>query len=186
MILKKEKNRELFLIQFILGGARSGKSAYAELLAKRAESEGGCVFYIATAQRGASEALDSEMVSRIERHQADRPVHWCTIESSLFLANTLKEKDAKEHCFLVDCLTLWTLNVIESGVLESEKKALLDTLSHLKARVILVSNEVGLGIVPMGNLTRRFVDELGWLHQEVAQVADEVWFVTAGLPMKLK
>lgn len=184
------------MIQFILGGARSGKSAYAEKIAKEIEAHGVKVFYIATAQphvlscvgveEGGENSVDPEMQSRIQRHQADRPSHWKTIECSINLAECLQVLDGEEHCLLVDCLTLWTLNLLESGCLEDEKKALLALLPELKARVILVSNEVGLGVVPMGKLTRNFVDELGWLHQDVAGCADEVTFVTAGLPMRLK
>ena len=184
------------MIQFILGGARSGKSAYAEKIAKETEAHGVKVFYIATAQphvpsyagvkEGRENSVDPEMQSRIQRHQADRPSHWKTIECSIKLAECLQALDGKDHCFLVDCLTLWTLNVLESGGLKEEKKALLALLPELKARVILVSNEVGLGVVPMGKLTRNFVDELGWLHQDIACCSDEVFFVTAGLPMKLK
>lgn len=182
------------MIRFILGGARSGKSAYAETLAKYSEQQGGKIFYIATAKSHISsvmaeyseETVDTEMLSRIQRHQADRPAHWKTIECPLYLADCLQHLDAQQHCLLIDCLTLWTLNLLESDCLEKEKKALLSLLPTLKSEVILVSNEVGLGVVPMGKLTRCFVDELGWLHQDVAKSADEVMFVTAGLPMKLK
>lgn len=182
------------MIRFILGGARSGKSAYAESLAKTFEAKGSTVFYVATAKStvsslvedGLVETIDSEMLSRIQRHQADRPSHWKTVESPINLANCLQSLDNKRHCLLVDCLTLWTLNLLESECLEKEKQALLSLLPTLKSEVILVSNEVGLGVVPLGKLTRCFVDELGWLHQRVAKCSDEVVFVTAGLPMKLK
>lgn len=183
------------MIQFILGGARSGKSRFAETQAKMLESQGAKVVYIATAQNAscnssvessATKEHDPEMVSRIARHQADRPAHWQTIESPIELAQTLSELDSETHCILVDCLTLWTLNLLEAEVLQAQKTALLNLLPRLNAKVILVSNEVGLGVVPMGKLTRTFVDELGWLHQAVAELADEVTFVTAGLPMKLK
>lgn len=182
------------MIRFILGGARSGKSAYAESLAKTLEAKGGTVFYIATAmssvsslvEEGSLEISDPEMLSRIQRHQLDRPSHWKTVESPVHLADCLRNLDRKNHCLLVDCLTLWTLNLLESECLEKEKQALLSLLPTLQSELILVSNEVGLGVVPLGKLTRCFVDELGWLHQEVAKEADEVVFVTAGLPMKLK
>ncbi len=185
------------MIQFILGGARSGKSAYAESLAVASELQGREIFYIATAKvmmpslemnKGIdiTETVDTEMIHRIQRHQADRPSHWTTIESPVQLATCLQELDHEDHCLLIDCLTLWTLNLLEFECLEREKKALLSLLPILKSEVILVSNEVGLGVVPLGKLTRCFVDELGWLHQSVAQCADEVIFVTAGLPMKLK
>ncbi len=182
------------MIQFVLGGARSGKSAYAEKVAKEMESQGVKVFYIATARSGVSSCIaggkentiDPEMLSRIQRHQADRPSHWQTIESPIELAENLRALDGEKHCILVDCLTLWTLNLMDEDCVEQEKKALLSLLPNLKAEVILVSNEVGLGVVPMGKLTRRFVDELGWLHQDIAGCADSVVFVTAGLPMTLK
>lgn len=182
------------MIQFILGGARSGKSAYAEKIAKKMESQGVNVFYIATARSrvsswvegGDESAVDPEMLNRIQRHQADRPSHWQTIESPIDLVGSLKALDGKKHCILVDCLTLWTLNLMDADCVEQEKKALLSLLPNLKAEVILVSNEIGLGVVPMGKLTRRFVDELGWLHQDIAGCADSVVFVTAGLPMTLK
>lgn len=182
------------MIRFILGGARSGKSAYAESLATSIEREGYKVFYIATAntmvsslkEEGGGKYVDTEMLSRIQRHQADRPSHWETIESPIYLAECLQNIDNEAHCILIDCLTLWTLNLLESGDLKKEKEALSLLLPSLKSEVILVSNEVGLGIVPLGKLTRCFVDELGWLHQEIARCADEVMFVTAGLPMKIK
>ena len=193
------------MIQFILGGARSGKSRYAESLAVRHEANSKTVFYIATAQAnftgtqtdlskeetGSIKAndplnIDQEMQDRIERHQSDRPQHWQTLEAPIKLAERLAELDDSQHCIMVDCLTLWTLNLIESQRLQEERSALLALLPNLKAELILVSNEVGLGIIPMGKLTRTFVDELGWLHQDIAKIADEVTFVTAGLPMKLK
>jgi len=193
------------VIQFILGGARSGKSRYAESLAVRHEANSKTVFYIATAQAnftgtqtdlskeetGSIKAndplnIDQEMQDRIERHQSDRPQHWQTLEAPIKLAERLAELDDSQHCIMVDCLTLWTLNLIESQRLQEERSALLALLPNLKAELILVSNEVGLGIIPMGKLTRTFVDELGWLHQDIAKIADEVTFVTAGLPMKLK
>ncbi len=174
-------------MRFILGGARSGKSRYAEGLAKTAEGSGQQVFYIATAScSGQGGQVDIEMSARIARHQNDRPSHWKTLEVPIKLAECLVALDAKNNCILVDCLTLWTLNLLEADCFQAEKKALLDILPNLTADVILVSNEVGLGIIPMGKLTRSFVDELGWLHQAVAEQAEAVTFVTAGLPMQLK
>ncbi|GKT11293.1 MAG: adenosylcobinamide kinase/adenosylcobinamide-phosphate guanylyltransferase [Thiomicrorhabdus sp.] len=181
------------MVQFILGGARSGKSRYAEGLAQKFEAQGKTVFYIATAQASVAESVDSvgdqvdpEMLRRIEQHQADRPQHWQTLETPIKLAERLSGLDHKDHCIMVDCLTLWTLNLIESEVFQSERSRFLALLPNLQAELILVSNEIGLGVVPMGQLTRTFVDELGWLHQDIARVADEVTFVTAGLPMSLK
>jgi len=174
-------------VRFILGGARSGKSRYAESLAKTAEESGQQVFYLATATSSDRQNhADTEMLERIKRHQSDRPSHWQTIEVPIKLAEGLVALDDKKNCILIDCLTLWTLNLLEEECFQVEKKALLNVLPNLTADIILVSNEVGLGVVPMGKLTRCFVDELGWLHQAVAEQAETVTFVTAGLPMHLK
>ena len=166
--------------ELILGGARSGKSALAEQTAAKSGLE---VVYIATA-----EARDGEMRERIAHHRARRPEHWLCIEEPLQLAATLQQQAADNRCLLVDCLTLWLSNLLAAGdaVFERERDTLLDVLPQLPGRIIFVSNEVGLGIVPMGELTRRFCDESGRLHQAVAAVSDRVTFVTAGLPMILK
>jgi adenosylcobinamide kinase/adenosylcobinamide-phosphate guanylyltransferase len=169
--------------ELILGGARSGKSAYAEKLADESGLEG---VYIATA-----EALDSEMRARIEHHRGRRPEHWQLVEETLALADALKREAAPERCLLVDCLTLWLSNLLaaeqsDTARFDHERSALLEGLPQLPGRVILVSNEVGMGIVPMGELSRRFCDESGRLHQAVAAQCERVTFVTAGLPMKLK
>jgi len=169
--------------ELILGGARSGKSALAEQLA---EQSGLAVTYIATAEAG-----DEEMVARISHHQARRPEAWQLVEAPLSLARALGAHAAEDHCLIVDCLTLWLSNLLASEPVDerrfdAERQALLDLLPRLPGRVILVSNEVGLGIVPLGALTRRFCDESGRLHQAVAALCDRVTFVTAGLPMTLK
>ncbi len=168
------------MIELILGGARSGKSALAERLAGAT----GEVVYIATATAG-----DAEMAARIEHHQARRPDHWATIEAPLQLAATLRQQAAAERCLLVDCLTLWLTNWLlrdDEAAFRAERDALLAALPALPGRVILVSNETGCGVVPMGELSRRFVDESGWLHQRVAALADRVVFTVAGLPQVLK
>lgn len=166
--------------ELILGGARSGKSALAE---QRARESGLEVIYIATA-----EAHDAEMHQRIRHHRARRPDHWQCIEEPLQLAATLQRHAAQNRCLLVDCLTLWLSNLLAAGdeVFEREHGALLAAIPQLPGRLIFVSNEVGLGIVPMGELTRRFCDESGRLHQAVAASSERVTFVTAGLPMILK
>lgn len=169
--------------ELILGGARSGKSALAEQLA---EQSGLTVTYIATAEAG-----DEEMAVRIAHHQARRPNDWELVETPFSLASALAKHAADERCLIVDCLTLWLSNLLVTEPLdetrfEMERKALLEVLPQLPGRVILVSNEVGLGIVPMGAVTRRFCDESGRLHQAVAALCDRVTFVTAGLPMTLK
>jgi len=169
------------VIELVLGGARSGKSAYAESVAK---SSGLKLYYIATAT-----ILDDEMHARVTHHQTQRSSHWETIEEPIKLAEVLQQYDDHKHCILVDCLTLWLTNNLlndDKHCWDREKHGLLDVLSNLKAKVILVSNEVGQGIVPLGEINRRFVDEAGWLHQSIASYADKVTFVTAGLPMTLK
>jgi len=169
------------MLELILGGARSGKSRFAERLA--AES-GLAVTYIATSQ-----ALDGEMSARIAHHRQRRPVHWSLMEEPLQLARVLREQAAPQRCLLVDCLTLWLTNLLmldDAARLAEARDALLECLPELPGRIILVSNETGLGVVPLGELTRRYVDEAGWLHQAVADRAQRVTFMVAGLPMTLK
>jgi adenosylcobinamide kinase/adenosylcobinamide-phosphate guanylyltransferase len=168
------------MLELILGGARSGKSALAE---QRAHTSGLEVVYIATA-----EARDAEMDARITHHRARRPAHWLCVEEPLQLAAKLQQHAAGNRCLLIDCLTLWLSNLLTSSdeIFVREHEALLKLLPQLPGRIIFVSNEVGLGIVPLGELTRRFCDESGRLHQAVAALCDRVTFVTAGLPMTLK
>jgi len=165
----------------ILGGARSGKSALAERLAAASGHE---VVYVATAQ-----AHDEEMAARIAHHRAQRPSHWLSVEEPLALAATLQAHTRPGRCVLVDCLTLWVSNLLgspDADSFERERDALLKLMPSLKGQVLLVSNEVGLGVVPMGELTRRFVDEAGRLHQALAAQCERVVFVAAGLPLPLK
>ncbi|MCS3807905.1 bifunctional adenosylcobinamide kinase/adenosylcobinamide-phosphate guanylyltransferase [Xanthomonas sp. 4461] len=167
--------------QLILGGARSGKSALAERLAADAAGQ---VHYVATAQ-----AFDDEMRQRIAHHRSQRPPHWHCVEEPVALAATLQAQAAPDRCVLVDCLTLWLSNLLghpDAGAFARERDALLATLPQLPGQVVLVSNEVGQGIVPLGELTRRFVDEAGRLHQALALQCERVVFVVAGLPMVLK
>lgn len=165
--------------ELILGGARSGKSALAERLA--AES-GLDVVYIATATAG-----DGEMAERIAHHRSRRPAYWELVEEPLHLAAALRGAASPRRCLLVDCLTLWLNNaIVDEACFQQERSALLETLPALPGRVILVSNEVGMGIVPLGELTRRYCDEAGRLHQALAQLCDRVAFVAAGLPLILK
>ena len=169
------------MMQFILGGARSGKSRLAEQTAK---DSGLAVTYIATAQ-----AFDAEMQERIAHHQAQRPGHWAVIEEPLYLANCLIELDQPNQVILVDCLTLWMSNLLmhENPELQMQQcQKLLDILPILESDVILVSNETGLGVIPMGEISRKFVDESGRLHQQLGQIADKVVFCVAGFPMILK
>lgn len=169
------------MMQLILGGARSGKSRLAEQIAK---DSGLTVTYIATAQ-----AFDAEMQERIAHHQVQRPEHWTVIEEPLYLANCLIELDQPNQVILVDCLTLWMSNLLmhENPELQRHQcQKLLDILPILESDVILVSNETGLGVIPMGEISRKFVDESGRLHQQLGQIADKVVFCVAGFPMILK
>lgn len=169
------------MLQLILGGARSGKSRLAEQTAIDRQL---AVTYVATAQ-----ALDFEMQSRITHHQNQRPSHWSLVEEPLFLAKTLQEIDRPNQIILVDCLTLWLTNLLlldDQSVQQFECEQLLRVLPKLQSEIILVSNETGLGIVPLGEISRRFVDEAGRLHQALGQIADKVVFCVAGFPMILK
>jgi len=165
----------------ILGGARSGKSRYAEQLAKDC---GLRVIYLATAQ-----ALDQEMRERIAQHQSDRSIHWRTLEVPLELAHAMQTHADEDTCLLVDCLTLWLTNLMladDPDALVRESQALLELLPTLPGKIILVSNEVGLGIVPDNALARRFRDEAGRLNQRIAACCEQVFFIAAGLPLTLK
>lgn len=175
-------------IHLVLGGARSGKSSYAEKQAiTRAKSLSKSLVYVATAQ-----ANDEEMADRIKKHQQDRVDNWLTIESPLQLVEQLNELKSQKVVVLVDCLTLWLTNYLCQAGMESWQQAksellgLLTNWPEANADLIFVSNEVGHGIVPMGELSRQFVDESGWLHQEIAAIADKVDFIMAGLPLTMK
>lgn len=173
--------RQTAMLELILGGARSGKSRLAERLALES---GLAVTYIATAQPG-----DGEMAARIAHHQSRRPAAWGLVEEPLHLMQTLRDHAAESRCLLVDCLTLWLTNLLwidEGAHLQHERDALLEGIAALPGRILLVSNETGLGVVPLGELTRRYVDEAGWLHQALAERAQRVTFCVAGLPMLLK
>jgi adenosylcobinamide kinase/adenosylcobinamide-phosphate guanylyltransferase len=169
------------MLQLILGGARSGKSRLAEQLAA---GTGLAVTYIATSQ-----PLDGEMNQRVALHRARRPADWALVEEPLALAQVLRETAASERCLLVDCLTLWLTNLLmldDADRLAAEREALLDCIGALPGEVIFVSNETGLGVVPLGELTRRYVDEAGWLHQALAERCQRVVLTVAGLPLTLK
>jgi len=173
------------MIELVLGGARSGKSRYAE---QQAKLSGKQVLYVATA-----EAKDQEMTARIKRHQQQRPADWQTIEEPIQLAQVLQQNNHSQICLLVDCLTLWLTNIlfdpngqIRQTVFDTERQALFDQLGCFSGQLIMVSNEVGSGIIAMDAMTRRFVDEVGFLHQQLAQLSDQVVLVTAGLPQILK
>ena len=170
----------------ILGGARSGKSAYAERMASALELP---VTYIATAQ-----VYDDEFAKRVQHHKNRRPAYWQLVEAPFDLATHLRNQDAPETCIIVDCLTLWLAQCIcpdcdkptHENLWQAEKQALLETLPNMQATVLLVSNEVGMGIVPLGEINRQFQDEQGRLNQDVANIVDKVSFIAAGLPLHLK
>jgi adenosylcobinamide kinase/adenosylcobinamide-phosphate guanylyltransferase len=165
----------------ILGGARSGKSRLAEQLAS---ASGLPVTYIATSQ-----PLDGEMNERVLLHRQRRPDDWGLIEEPLALAAVLRAEAAEGRCLLVDCLTLWLTNLLmleDDQRLAEERDAQLACLEQLPGTLVLVSNETGLGVVPMGELTRRYVDLAGWLHQAVAERCQRVVLTVAGLPLMLK
>lgn len=173
------------MIHLILGGARSGKSSYAEALALQS---GFPVTYIATAQ-----VYDTEFGQRVAHHQIRRPSHWTTVEQPFNLGQTLQQHAKPKQCLIVDCLTLWLAQCIcpdckrpENLHWEEERDSLLETLPKLEGSVLLVSNEVGMGIVPLGEINRQFQDEQGRLNQSVANIANRVSFIAAGLPLALK
>ncbi len=163
----------------ILGGARSGKSAFAE---RQVIDTGFNRHYIATGR-----AWDDEMRARIERHREDRGPDWNTVEEPLELVAALELIDAPEQVVLVDCLTLWVTNLMmDDRDMMAAFRSLQSFAAKPKARIIFVSNEVGLGIVPENRMAREFRDHAGRLHQMIAEVADTVYFVAAGLPLKMK
>jgi adenosylcobinamide kinase / adenosylcobinamide-phosphate guanylyltransferase len=163
----------------VLGGSRSGKSRYAE---KLIASAGLPALYIATA-----EARDAEMQARIEVHRVRRGAAWTTIEEPRELVNALLGAAERAQPILVECLTLWLANLMGAGRdIGFEIERLLAALPRLRAPVVMVTNEVGLGIVPENDLARRFRDQAGLLNQRVAATADRVVFMAAGLPLALK
>ncbi len=185
---------------FVLGGARSGKSLFAEQLAMASARP---VTYVATAC-----GADDEFAARIAHHRARRPAHWGLVEAGTDLGAALREADGEGRCVLIDCLTLWLANLlcpidsgepgasanspVSSGAALSEEalRARLDAfeaaLGGARGEVIVVSNEIGLGVVPLGSVTRRYVDELGRLNQRVAALAKSVTLMVAGLPVAVK
>ncbi|SCB56309.1 adenosylcobinamide kinase /adenosylcobinamide-phosphate guanylyltransferase [Rhizobium aethiopicum] len=163
----------------VLGGARSGKSRFAENLVMASALER---HYIATGR-----SWDEEMQARIDQHKADRGPSWTTHEEPLALAERLAAIDGEGRAILVDCLTLWLTNLMMEGRdIAVQAGALAAWLPQAKARLVIVSNEVGLGIVPDNRMARDFRDHAGRLHQMIAAKADEVYFIAAGLPLKMK
>ena len=176
-------------LTFILGGARSGKSRHAQTLA---EAASGSVLFVATAEAG-----DEEMAARIAAHRASRPAHWQTLEEPRHLAGAIAAWQPEPDLVLVDCLTLWVSNLLLSlpepleltnaeALIRSETEALLTCIHQSQATWIVVSNEVGLGLVPPYPLGRVYRDLLGYVNQRLAAMADEVLFMVAGLPLRVK
>lgn len=172
--------------QLILGGARSGKTSLA--LQRAADwahaNPHGQVVYVATAQAG-----DDEMARRIQHHRDERPTDWLTVEEPLALADILTAHDSDQYCLLIDCLTLWITNLLvleDSAALDAQVAQFERAVAATHATLIVVSNETGLGVVPLGALSRQFVDQSGFLHQRLAQVCDRVTLTVAGLPLELK
>ncbi|MCX6001209.1 MAG: bifunctional adenosylcobinamide kinase/adenosylcobinamide-phosphate guanylyltransferase [Chloroflexi bacterium] len=173
-------------IVLILGGARSGKSSYAQELAKQT---GGRVLFCATA-----EALDGEMQSRIEKHRRSRPPGWDTVEASRDIGKVLGQRATEYDAIIIDCITVLVANVMGDGSdaekaessISAEILGLIELIKRKQSNYILVSNEVGSGLVPDNKLGRVYRDELGKANQLLADVADEVYLMTAGIPLKLK
>lgn len=176
----------------VLGGARSGKSAYAEQLADASGKE---VIYLATGQAG-----DSEMTARIAHHRQRRPAAWSTVEEPLALGDALQQWCAPQRLVLVDCLTLWLSNLLFSDAatypdvgtislparFHQQRERFLQALQQAGGDVVLVSNEVGMGVVPYGAISRCYADEAGRLNQAVAAICERAVLVAAGLPLALK
>lgn len=182
--------------ELILGGARSGKSRLAESRAQQYEAQGMSVVYVATA-----EAWDAEMTERLAHHRSRRPANWATVEEPVQLASVLQANAAPDRCLIVDCLTLWLSALIFKGLAGAQmasgapitcdlfwqqRQALLESLPTLPGQIILVSNEIGSGIVPENRLARRFADEQGRLNQEIAALCGRVTLSVAGIPLLLR
>lgn len=172
-------------LTFVVGGARSGKSAHAERLA---DASGLPVTCIVTAR-----VADPEFAARVEHHRARRPAHWQVVEAPIDLAGALDAAAAPGHCVLIDCLTLWLANLLcpPDGVPPMDDwSARIDAFAAACERasgtVLVVSNEIGLGVVPLGAATRQYVDELGRVNQRIAALADRATLLVAGLPVTLK
>ncbi|HTL93088.1 MAG TPA: bifunctional adenosylcobinamide kinase/adenosylcobinamide-phosphate guanylyltransferase [Steroidobacteraceae bacterium] len=168
--------------ELVLGGVRSGKSRYAE---QQARASGLRVVYLATALAGG----DAELEERIRRHRSYRPADWVTVEEPAALGAALRTHASAQSCVLVECLTLWLAHLLTSGSadrLEHERSSLLRAAQEIPGHLILVSNETGLGVMPPGELSRRFLDLSGELHQSLAAACDRVTLVLAGLPQPLK
>ncbi len=166
-------------IIFITGGAKSGKSSFA---LKEASGISGKKAYIATA-----EALDEEMSNRIEQHKRLRGKEWDTYEEPLRIAAIIKAIGGHYAVIVIDCLTLWLSNILHSGLdAETEIERLASSLTECRSSACIVSNEVGMGIVPENELARKFRDAAGMLNQKIAGTSDEVYMAVAGIPVRIK
>jgi len=175
---------EKMKIIFVTGGTRSGKSAFA---VKEAGKLSGKKAYIAT-----TEVLDEEMKVRVDKHRKERGSKWQTIEEPLKISELIKQITDKYSVIVLDCLTLWLSNLMLSGIkIENEFDKLAETLKQLKlstlnSQLFIISNEVGMGIVPENKLARQFRDLAGTLNQKVAEISDGVYMVASGIPIKIK
>lgn len=169
-------------IIFILGGARSGKSSYAVALAKKYRRK---ITFIATAR-----PFDEEMKERIKKHRESRPNTWRTIEEEIDIEFLLQKLNKENEIIIIDCLTVWVANLQlkykNKEKIENKIRCFLKVLENIKSKVIIISNEVGLGIVPDNKISRDYRDILGWLNQEVAKLSSEVCFLISGIPLKVK
>ena len=177
--MSDESSRRIVLL---LGGVRSGKSTYAQELAKRGQH----VAFLATAEAG-----DDEMRLRIDRHRRERPAAWTTFEVPVALEDVLRQSNGQFDTVLIDCLTVWTANLMEhyrqdAGLVLAHADRLAGLLRRASGSVILVSNEVGSGIVPDNELARNYRDLLGGINQRIAAAADEVILMIAGCPLVIK
>lgn len=170
-------------IQFVIGGARSGKSAMAEALATAVtRTADGKLVYVATAQ-----IFDDEMQDRIDLHRQRRGPEWDLVEAPLDLDKAIIDTAIDGNVLLIDCLSVWITNILINDMdTDAARKRLLKSLSNAAGHIVIVASETGLGIVPENKLSRQFRDASGTLNQEVAALADEVFFVMAGLATKVK
>ena len=169
-------------VTLVLGGARSGKSRYVQQLAEQSHH----VAFVATAQ-----VSDEEMRAKIERHRENRPKEWLTVEEPLDLPKVLAEHELASEVIVLDCLTIFAANLLEaegedSAAIEGGVEALCEALRNAQCDVVLVSNEVGSGVVPAYAVGCRYRDLLGEINQKVARIADDVVLMVAGLPLALK